>query len=100
MNTKYPIATICCSTRYKTEILKLYNELTEQGYIVLADLTDHEKQNEFEKNMIDNMHRQKIDMASVVYFLVKDNHMGKSVKEEFLYVTENNKPYKIKEITC
>ena len=94
----YKIATICCSTRYRDVIIKLYNELTEQGYIVLADLTDHNRQNEFDKEMIDNMHKRKIDMADLVYFIVKDGRMGKSVTNELNYAREKNKEYMIREI--
>lgn len=95
---KYAIATICCSTKYRNEIIKLYNELTELGYIVLADLTDHDRQTEFDKEMIDDMHKRKIDMADIVYFLVKDGCMGKSVTNELNYVRNINKEYKIREI--
>ena len=69
----YKIATICCSTRYIDKIIELYNELTERGYIVLADLTDHDRQEEFNKEMIDDMHKTKIDMADVVYRYIYDS---------------------------
>lgn len=94
----YEIATICCSTRYIEKIIELYNELTERGYIVLADLTDHDRQEEFNKEMIDDMHKTKIDMADVVYFLIKDGHMGESVTDELNYTREKNKKYMIREI--
>ena len=94
----YEIATICCSTRYIEKIIELYNELTERGYIVLADLTDHNRQEEFNKKMIDDMHKAKIDMADVVYFLIKDGYMGESVTDELNYVREKNKEYMIREI--
>ena len=94
----YEIATICCSTRYIEKIIELYNELTERGYIVLADLTDHDRQEEFNKEMIDDMHKAKIDMADVVYFLIKDGYMGESVTDELNYAREKNKEYMIREI--
>ena len=94
----YKIATICCSTRYIDKIIELYNELTERGYIVLADLTDHDRQEEFNKEMIDDMHKAKIDMAYVVYFLIKDGYMGESVTDELNYAREKNKEYMIREI--
>lgn len=94
----YKIATICCSTRYIEKIIELYNELTERGYIVLADLTDHDRQEEFNKEMIDDMHKTKIDMADVVYFLIKDGYMGESVTNELNYTREKNKEYMIREI--
>ena len=92
---KYPIITICCSTKYIDEIIKYYNELTEQGFIVLADLTDHSRQELFDKAMVDDMHKQKIDMADEVHVLIKNNHYGESVKSELLYAIDLDKYCKI-----
>ena len=91
----YPIITICCSTRYIPDIIDYYNKLTEQGYIVLADLTPHDKQHEFDKELVDRMHLSKIDMSDEVHFLLKDNHMGESVKKEFEYAKDKEKYIKI-----
>ena len=81
----YEIATICCSTRYIEEIIKLYNELTERGYIVLADLTDHDRQEEFNKEMIDDMHKAKIDMADEVFVVNPNGYIGESTWSEICY---------------
>ena len=48
--------------------------------------------------MIDDMHKAKIDMADVVYFLIKDGYMGESVANELNYAREKNKEYMIREI--
>lgn len=81
-NSKYFIATICCSTRFREDIIRIYNELTERGHIVLADLTEHDKQEQFDKPMVDEMHLEKIKMADIVYIVTKDGCMGKSVRIE------------------
>ena len=94
----YPIVTICCSTRYRDEIIKLYNELTKRGYVVLADLTDHNDQLNFDKVMVDQMHLHKIDIADKVFFLLKDNHMGESVSKEFEYAKNKSKSIYIVEL--
>ena len=91
----YPIITICCSTRYISEIIDYYNKLTQDGYIVLADLTPHDKQHEFDKELVDKVHLSKIDMSDEVHILLKDNHMGKSVKREFEYAKNKEKYIKI-----
>lgn len=93
---KFPIITICCSTRYIPEIIEYYNKLTQDGYIVLADLTPHDKQEEFNKELVDEVHLAKIDMADEVHFLLKkDNYMGKSVSNEFKYATDKEKYMRI-----
>lgn len=91
----FPIITICCSTRYTKEIIDYYNELTQKGYIVLADLTPHDKQNEFDKELVDKVHLSKIEMADEVHFLLRNNYMGESVKKEFLYALDKEKYMKI-----
>lgn len=95
---KYPIITLCCSTRYIGNILEYYNMLTTQGYIVLADLTPHDRQAEFDKAMVDKVHLAKIDMADEVHFLVRDKHMGESVSKEFEYAKQHEKYCRIIEI--
>ena len=92
---RYPLITICCSTRYIQEIIDYYNELTQKGYIVLADLTPHDKQHEFDKELVDKVHLSKIDMADEVHFLLRDNHMGESVTKEFEYAKSKEKYMKI-----
>lgn len=92
---EFKIASISCSTRYRDEIISLYNELTCKGYIVLADLTEHDKQGEFDKDMVDRMHLTKIDMADKIFFLIKDNHMGESVTKEYEYAKSKDKDIKI-----
>lgn len=90
-NIKQLIATICCSTRYRDDIVELYNKLTEEGYIVLADLTDHERQEEFDKDLVDDIHRRKMEMSDVIYFIVKDGYMGESVSREYEYAKKIDK---------
>ena len=88
---RYPIITICCSTRYISEIIEYYNELTQKGYIVLADLTPHDKRHEFDKELVDKVNLSKIDMADEVHFLLKDKHVDESVKNEFEYAKAKEK---------
>ena len=94
----YPIITRSCSTRYIPEIIEYYNKLTQKGYIVLADLTPHDKQAEFDKELVDKVHLAKIDMSDEVHFLLRDNHMGESVRKEFEYAKEKEKYMKIIQI--
>ena len=87
----YEIATICCSTRYIEKIIELYNELTERGYIVLADLTDHDRQEEFNKEMIDDMHKAKIDMADEIFVINVGGYIGDSTRSEIQYAKMHGK---------
>lgn len=95
---EYSIATICCSTRYIDKILKYYNELTAQGYVVLANLMPYNNQDEFDKEMVDDMHLSKIGIADEVHFLLKDDEMDESVEKEFQYALKINAIMVIKDI--
>ena len=86
---KYPVVTICCSTRYLDKVVEHYNELTHTGHIVLAELSDHDKQNEFDKRLVDDVHLAKIDMSDEVHILVKNGEMGESVTEQYNYAMSN-----------
>lgn len=91
----YPIVTICCSTQHRVELIRYYNDLTEKGYIVLADLTEHDRQGAFDKEMVDDMHKRKIDMSDEVHFLVAEKHIGDSVGDELAYAINNGKDCRI-----
>ena len=88
---KYKIASISGSTRFRDEILKVYNDLTEKGYIVLADLTDHSRQGVFDKEMIDDMHREKIKMADLVFVVNPKGYIGESTRNEIKFATQLGK---------
>ena len=95
---KYPVVTICCSTRYLNKVIEYYNELTHTGHIVLAELSDHDKQNEFNKRLVDDIHLAKIDMSDEVHILVKNGEMGESVTEQCNYAMNKCKIIKVIEI--
>lgn len=88
---KYPIATICCSTRYLPEVTKYYNELTHNGYIVLAELSPHDEQDKFDKRLVDDIHLAKIDMSDEVHILTRNGCMGESVTEQYNYALKTKK---------
>lgn len=68
MQGKYKVITLCGSTRFKDEFLRVQKELTLKGYIVISvGLFGHSGDNEVladgVKEMLDDMHLAKIDMA-------------------------------------
>lgn len=91
----YKIITICGSTKFKDEFNKVAKDLTLQGYIVLTcNLFGHSGDIEAwkKKEMLDNMHRRKIDMSDEVFIINKNNYIGKSTKIEIEYAKFVNKP--------
>lgn len=84
----YPVVCICGSMRYKDEMLQLAEHLTEKGNVVLMPYSVSKAEDV--KEMLDDMHRQKIDMATAVY--VVGEHIGDSTSSEIKYARSKGKP--------
>ena len=71
---KYPVITLCGSTRFKDQYLKAQKRLTHAGNIVISvglfgHSGDDEVWSEGTKEMLDDMHKRKIDMADSIYVI-------------------------------
>ena len=89
---KYKVITLCGSVKFKEDFLAVQKKLTFQGNIVLTpnflelgDLTNDIKQ------MLDDMHKRKIDMSDEIFVINKNGYIGSSTKSEIEYATKNNK---------
>ena len=66
---KYKVITLCGSTRFKDEFIEAQKRLTLEGNIVISvglfgHSGDDEVWAEGTKEMLDDMHKRKIDMAA------------------------------------
>ena len=94
MNRKYPVITLCGSTKFKDTFLKAQKELTLQGYIVLSvGLFGHSGDPEVfdKKNMLADMHKRKIDMSNAIMVIDDNDYIGDSTRDEMHYATEQGK---------
>ena len=71
---KYPVITLCGSTRFKVQFLEVQKRLTLEGNIVISvglfgHSGDDEVWTEGTKEMLDDMHKRKIDMADAIYVI-------------------------------
>lgn len=90
MNRKYPIITLCGSTRFKDEFLKVQKELTLKGNIVISvglfgHSGDDEVWTEGTKEMLDDMHKRKIDLSEAIYVINVGGYIGSSTRSEIEY---------------
>jgi len=97
MIDKYEVVTLCGSTRFKEEFIKVQKELTLQGKIVISvglfgHAGDHEVWDENTKEMLDDMHKRKIDMADFIFVINKGNYIGESTRSEIEYAENTGKP--------
>lgn len=104
MQGKFPVVTLCGSTRFKDEYLRAQKDLTLKGHIVLSvGLFGHAGDPEVwedmdegtltkTKEMLDEMHRAKIDMADYVYVINPGGYIGESTRREIAYAREKGIP--------
>ncbi|MFP4457767.1 MAG: hypothetical protein ACLFPS_08920 [Clostridia bacterium] len=87
---EYNVITLCGSTKFKEEFLQVQKDLTLQGNIVISvGLFGHSGDNEVWKEgikeMLDDMHKRKIDMANEIFVVNKGGYIGSSTKSEIEY---------------
>lgn len=87
---KYPVITLCGSTRFKEQFLEVQKRLTLAGNIVISvglfgHSGDDEVWTEGTKEMLDDMHKRKIDMADSIYVINVDGYIGSSTRSEIDY---------------
>ena len=95
-NNKYPVVTLCGSTRFKQEFEFVQKQLTLDGCIVLSvglfgHSGDEEVQREGIKEMLDDMHKRKIDMAEAIYVIDAGGYIGSSTASEIAYAKAKGK---------
>lgn len=93
---KYNVITLCGSTKFKEEFMEVQKELTLQGNIVISvGMFGHSGDNEVweagTKEMLDDMHKCKIDMANEIFVINKDGYIGSSTKSEIAYAESTGK---------
>ena len=93
---KYKVITLCGSTRFKDEFMEAQKRLTLEGNIVLSvGMFGHSGDNEVwtagTKEMLDDMHKRKIDMADEIYVINVGGYIGSSTRSEIEYAKKTGK---------
>ena len=96
MVEKYKVITLCGSTKFKDEFIKAQKELTLQGNIVISVgffsyNSDNEVLTNDTKEMLDDMHKRKIDMADEIFVINVGGYIGMSTKSEIEYAKAKGK---------
>lgn len=101
---KYKVITLCGSTRFKEQFMEVQKRLTLEGYIVISvGLFGHAGDQEVwdgmdegtlskTKEMLDDMHKRKIDMADEIYVINVGGYIGDSTRSEIQYAEAHGKP--------
>ena len=99
MIQNYKIVTLCGSTRFKDQFLDAQKQLTLEGNIVISvGLFGHSGDADVwkpgVKEMLDDMHLRKIDMADEIFVINVDGYIGESTKREIAYAEKTGKTVK------
>ena len=89
---RYKVITLCGSTRFKEQFIETQKRLTLEGNIVISvglfgHSGDDEVWTEGTKEMLDNMHKRKID----IYVINVGGYIGESTRSEIEYATRHGK---------
>jgi len=90
----YEVVTLCGSTRFKDDFIKIQKELTLRGCIVISvGCFGHwgDAISDSQKVMLDDMHKRKIDMADTIFVINRDGYIGESTKSEIEYAENQGK---------
>ena len=101
---KYKVITLCGSTRFKNEFMEVQKRLTlEENIVISVGLFGHSGDNEVWENMdegtltktkemLDDMHKRKIDMADEIFVINGGGYIGSSTRSEIEYAQATGKP--------
>ncbi|MCI5648791.1 MAG: hypothetical protein ACI4EG_02715 [Fusicatenibacter sp.] len=99
----YPVVTLCGSTRFRDQFYQAQKKLTLAGKIVISvGLYGHSGDEEVwegmdegtktrTKEMLDDMHKRKIDMADGIYVINVGGYIGESTRSEIAYAKSHGK---------
>ena len=108
---KYKVITLCGSTRFEEEFMNVQRDLTLQGNIVISvGVFGHSRDKEVWENMdettrtqtkemLDDIHKRKIDMADEIFVINVGGYIGDSTRNEIEYAKSHGKPVKYLENT-
>ncbi len=93
---KYKVITLCGSTRFKDAFMETQKRLTLGGNIVISvGLFGHSGDDEVwtagTKEMLDDMHKRKIDLSDEIYVINVGGYIGKSTRSEIEYALSQGK---------
>ncbi len=96
MQGPYKIITLCGSTRFKDQFIEAQKRLTLEGNIVISvglfgHSGDKEVWTEGTKEMLDDMHKRKIDMADEIFVINVGGYIGSSTRSEIEYAKSTGK---------
>ena len=93
---RFKIITLCGSTKFMDEFIAEQKRLTLEGYIVISvglfgHSGDNEVWSEGTKEMLDEMHKRKIDLSDEIFVINVGGYVGSSTQSEIEYAKQAGK---------
>ena len=88
------VVTLCGSVRFWDKIQELYEKLELENKYAVIGITPHVMNRNFtedEEDLLDELHRIKIDLADAIYVVNVNGYIGKSTREEIEYAEQKGK---------
>jgi len=90
---KRKVYTLCGSVKFMDKILEIHENLELEGYVVIG-IVQHIRQKPYtpeEEELLDVIHRIKIDMADAIYVVNVNGYIGSSTQGEIEYAKKTGK---------
>lgn len=92
---KYKVITLCGSTKFKDEFMETQKRLSLEGNIVISvgvfGHADGVVLSDSTKEMLDDLHKRKIDICDEIFVINKNGYIGSSTKSEIDYANLTGK---------
>ena len=88
------VITICGSMKYSKEMMKIAEELElKNGYAVIQCIynINGKKYEGIDIDILDKIHRKKIDISDAIYVVNIDRYIGNATKNEIEYAKSKGK---------
>ncbi len=92
--SKRKVVTLCGSVRFWDKIQEMNERLELENEYVVIGITPHVMNRDFtkhEEDILDELHRVKIDLSDAIFVVNVDGYIGKSTSEEIAYAKEKGK---------
>ncbi len=92
---KPTVVTLCGSTKFKEDFERVQKQLTFAGCIVISvgcfGHADKVPMSDAQKEMLDELHKRKIDISDEIVVINKGGYVGSSTRSEIEYATKHGK---------
>lgn len=91
---KRKVVTLCGSVRFWDKIQEMHERLELENEYVVIGIAPHVMPRDFteyEEDLLDELHRRKIDLSDAIFVVNVGGYIGTSTKAEIEYAKKNGK---------